>query len=272
MKVVTFYSFNGGVGRTLALVNTAVQLAKCDKRVLLVDFDLGVPGLDTFTLLKSKSPKAGVVEFISSYWKDNRAPDVSEYVAQTDAYANLFVMSAGSWSSSYAASFAKIDWQVLYTERDGYLLMEDLKQQWQQTIQPDYVFIDAPSGYSDIGAVCTRQLPDGVIVFYLPNQQNLRGLINVVRDIRAEASTPREKIIKLHFVLSSVPDLDDEDDVLQKTRARFHEQLKMEVEPSIIYRYDSLSLLNHEIFVEERPKSRLAAEYAALADRIIAVI
>ncbi|HEX4960692.1 MAG TPA: AAA family ATPase [Thermoanaerobaculia bacterium] len=47
-RVVTFYSYKGGVGRTLALVNTAHVLALEGWRVLMVDFDLEAPGMTHF--------------------------------------------------------------------------------------------------------------------------------------------------------------------------------------------------------------------------------
>ncbi len=37
MYVTTFYSFKGGVGRTMALANVAVQLAQMGRRVLVVE-------------------------------------------------------------------------------------------------------------------------------------------------------------------------------------------------------------------------------------------
>ena len=45
MYVCTFYSFKGGVGRTLALVNSAIELSTRGKNVLVVDFDLEAPPL-----------------------------------------------------------------------------------------------------------------------------------------------------------------------------------------------------------------------------------
>ena len=47
-QVVTFYSYKGGVGRTMALVNTAHVLAREGWRVLMVDFDLEAPGMTYF--------------------------------------------------------------------------------------------------------------------------------------------------------------------------------------------------------------------------------
>ena len=55
MYTIAFYSFKS-VGRTLALVNVAAELAGRGRKVLLVDFDLEAPSLDTFPSLRSPQP------------------------------------------------------------------------------------------------------------------------------------------------------------------------------------------------------------------------
>ena len=253
----------------MALVNTAVHLAERGRRVLLVDFDLEAPGLDTFSLLRSKSSTPGLVDYVLQYLKEDQAPDVTDFVDHSKEVENLTVMSSGAWGTDYAASFGRIDWEMLYSERDGYLLFEDLKEQWRQAIAPDYVLIDSRTGYTDTGGICTRQLPDAVTVLFFPNEQNLRGLSKIVSDIRSEADPPRAKLIELHFVMSNVPDLDDEDDILVDMKRRFWRELRFEADPLVVHRYESLSLLNQAVFTKERPKSRLAREYAEVADRIV---
>lgn len=47
-RIVTFYSYKGGTGRTMALANTAWILAANGNRVLAVDWDLEAPGLHRF--------------------------------------------------------------------------------------------------------------------------------------------------------------------------------------------------------------------------------
>ena len=163
----------------------------------------------------------------------------------------------------------QIDWGELYDEREGYLLFEDLKEQWRQLIDPDYVLIDSRTGYTDTGGICTRQLPDAVTILFFPNEQNLRGLTKVIGDIRSEAEPPRGKKIQLHFVMSNVPDLDDEDDILTTIRERFREELQIREEHLTIHHYNSLSLLNQTVFAQTRPKSRLSQEYRAVADGIV---
>jgi MinD-like ATPase involved in chromosome partitioning or flagellar assembly len=45
VKIVTFYSYKGGVGRSMALANAAAQLAnKHGLRVIVIDWDLEAPG------------------------------------------------------------------------------------------------------------------------------------------------------------------------------------------------------------------------------------
>ena len=47
-KIITFYSYKGGTGRTMALANLAWVLASNDKKVLLIDWDLEAPGLHRY--------------------------------------------------------------------------------------------------------------------------------------------------------------------------------------------------------------------------------
>ncbi|GAB3838321.1 hypothetical protein GCM10029963_04280 [Micromonospora andamanensis] len=47
-QIITFYSYKGGTGRTMALANTAWILAANGHRVLVVDWDLESPGLHRF--------------------------------------------------------------------------------------------------------------------------------------------------------------------------------------------------------------------------------
>lgn len=53
--IVTFYSFKGGVGRSMALVNVGEILADWGYRVILCDWDLEAPGLERY-LLESEAP------------------------------------------------------------------------------------------------------------------------------------------------------------------------------------------------------------------------
>ena len=271
MYVITFYSFKGGVGRTMALVNAAVTLAMSGRSILVVDFDIEAPGLDTFDVLKPCEEIPGVIDFVTQYLESGQAPNVSSFIGECPPVGkqggNLWIMPSGK-NETYAANFNQVDWGKLYDKHEGFLLFEDLKEQWKQVLKPDYVLIDSRTGHTDTSGICTRQLPDAVVILFFPNEQNLRGLTGVVGDIRAELRGVRKKNIKLHFVMSNVPDLDDEDQILESKIKAFQDQLCFLQEPMVVHRYDSLSLLNQVVFSKDRPKSRLANEYRKIVREI----
>ena len=47
-RIITFYSYKGGTGRSMSLANVAWLLAMNNQRVLVVDWDLEAPGLHRF--------------------------------------------------------------------------------------------------------------------------------------------------------------------------------------------------------------------------------
>ena len=70
----TFYSFKGGVGRSMAAANVAYKLASWGRDVLLIDADLESPGLSRFFAdeVAANPPQGGTLEFMlevkSSTW------------------------------------------------------------------------------------------------------------------------------------------------------------------------------------------------------------
>ena len=91
MRTVTFYSYKGGVGRSLAIANVACVLARdYGKRVLLVDWDLEAPGLHRFFGLESESLGPGLMDILDDY-KALLTKDIEvlpEQLVKLDKYIN----------------------------------------------------------------------------------------------------------------------------------------------------------------------------------------
>ena len=70
-RIITFYSYKGGTGRTMSLANAAWILASQGHRVLVVDWDLESPGLHRFfhPFLDQEAMRdtKGVIDIISDY-------------------------------------------------------------------------------------------------------------------------------------------------------------------------------------------------------------
>lgn len=273
MYTVSFYSFKGGVGRTMAMANVGAQLAQTGRKVLMVDFDLEAPGLGTYDFHRSNVETPGIVEFVNEYLRTNQAPRVNDYLYHSPGFGkeggDLWIMPAGIQDENYESKFSNIDWKDLYKNKKGFLLMEDLKQQWQKELEVDYVLLDSRTGHSDVAGICTRQLPDAVVLMMFPNMQNLIGLTKITSDIKKHEASPGATKIKQHYVVSNVPDLDDEDHILENTFEKFRNQLGYDEPSAIIHRYQSLALLNQDLFLVTRPRTRLAAEYKHLTNEIV---
>lgn len=256
----------------MALVNTALLLSRRGRRVLLVDFDLEAPGIPTYEMFSDASDHIGLVDYITEYLRINASPDASAYIQQCDFEGKpLWIMPAGSnVDHGYSRRLNQIDWQNLYDSRDGFLMFEDLRSQWEifNGHGFDYVLIDSRTGYTDVGGICTRQLPNAVVAMFLPNKQNVHGLSIVTKEIRDAASTVRT--IKLHFCPSNVPNLDDERDILKDNLHAAEKELNFRESAALIHHYASLDILKQTPFVVIRPTSLLSREYGDLEKSIIA--
>lgn len=269
MYVVTFYSFKGGVGRTMALVNSAYELMQRGRRVLIIDFDLEAPGISTYPTLSAAAERPGIVDYVTQYLQSGLAPDVADYIVECPSEAGtISVMPAGKRNAEYGAKLHAIDWQELYAEHQGFLMFEDLKQQLAQ-LKPsyDYVLIDSRTGHTDVRGICTRQLPNAVVLLFLPNEDNITGLSGVVREIRNDKARKQE--ISILFCPSNVPDLDDEEEILKRLLKKARSTLRYKQAASMIRHYNSLKLLEQEVFVVDRPKTRLAEEYRTLVTTVM---
>ena len=231
------------------------------------------PGLTTFDRLRPAHPRPGIVEFVSSYLDTRISPAIDDYVAEVaevdGVSGKIWILPAGREDANYRRLLARINWVELYWDKEGFLLFEDMKYQIESKFCPDYVLIDSRTGHSDIEGICTRQLPDAVVVLFFPNEQNLSGLETVCRSIRAEKNSGLKREITLHFAMSNVPDLDDEDAILRKRIREFRNRLEFSRLSATINHYNSLTLLNQSIFVLDRPRSRLASQYRRLFDEIL---
>jgi len=67
--IYTFYSYKGGVGRSMALANIAELFFKQGLRVLVIDWDLEAPGLEHYFPVDKEAviDQAGVMDILLNY-------------------------------------------------------------------------------------------------------------------------------------------------------------------------------------------------------------
>jgi cellulose biosynthesis protein BcsQ len=181
--VVTFYSYKGGVGRSFALANVAAALAHWGHRVLCIDWDLDAPGLPFYFRLEK--PTRGILELVFSI-KDGSNPRWQEFVTSVDlpeTSARLDLITAGLGDETYVDRVQRIDWANMYEQYGLDEWLECWRSQWKKDY--DFVLVDSRTGVTDIGAICTVQLPDILVFLFTANKQSLEGAIEIVNRVQS---------------------------------------------------------------------------------------
>ncbi|MBA7547968.1 hypothetical protein ES705_40409 [subsurface metagenome] len=125
MKTITFYSYKGGVGRTLALANIAKRISEFNKKVCILDFDLEAPGVPYKfkRYINISNIKSGIVDYIYNF-QETYSPSKSilDYTIEIkpDEKAKGLLSIIPSGNSNYQEYWNKlsaINWtDLLYRE------------------------------------------------------------------------------------------------------------------------------------------------------------
>ena len=203
-KVISFYSFKGGMGRTTALAATAYCLAKTGKNLLLVDTDIEAPGLATI-FLNDGEINCGVVDYFLERQADvtfQAGSSIRQYLAPYrdpqiggQLSGNIFVIPAGKADDDYLKKLSRVDCQDIRRDNIKNTLTELVKESvsWlsSHNFGIDYVLMDARAGFHDIGGVVLSQLPHGAVLFGRGDEQSWNGLKEA---IRLAATTQNDRI------------------------------------------------------------------------------
>jgi tetratricopeptide (TPR) repeat protein len=199
-QVVTFYSYKGGTGRTMALANAAWILAAGGKRVLAVDWDLESPGLHRFfapfidpgVLAGTR----GVIDMIREYeWsttRSDRTPGWIERYACVQRHSfsldwefpgggTLDFLSAGQQNHEYAGALGEMNWDDFYQNQSGGRFFDAMRDDMREHY--DYTLIDSRTGHSDIAGICTSHLPDVLVDCFTFSEQGMDGAAQMARQL-----------------------------------------------------------------------------------------
>jgi hypothetical protein len=192
-KVVTFYSYKGGVGRSFLLSNTATLLAQWGYKVLCIDWDLEAPGLHYYFRPHMESPETGLVEMVLGA-RDGHPVDALGHITPVTFSdgSRLDLIAAGGVGGDYIPNVQGIDWDALYENQDFGNVLEDWRRRWIESY--DVIFVDSRTGISDSGGICTAQLPHILAYAFTANQQNVDGVLDVVtRAAKARNGLPYDR-------------------------------------------------------------------------------
>ncbi|WP_338765105.1 tetratricopeptide repeat protein [Massilia sp. METH4] len=230
-EVVTFYSHKGGAGRTMALANLAVMLARRHNATvptLMIDWDMEAPGLHHYfrAAEAGATEGPGVLELfeacrdqllrrarLAAGGDDTALAQAvldavgwEQYVSRADNGRPLYLMRAGRQDASYAERLARLDWEALFDACPALfrVFAENLARRFR------YVLVDSRAGRGGTSGICTTLLPTKLVLVFAPNRQSLEGVEDLIqRATTWRRSHEEEQRQMLIYPLPSRIEMDD---------------------------------------------------------------
>jgi hypothetical protein len=209
---IAFYSYKGGVGRSLTLMNLAVYVAQFGATVVVVDFDLEAPGLQ-YKVRPGRRPvevNRGLAGLLAAA-SVGRAPAELDYDIAIDVTdqidvavaqdgleqerGRLLLVPAGNpLDPNYWTDLSEIDWQGLFTsaDRPGVDVLARLRRSIMERYEPELLLVDSRTGITPSAGVSTTLLPDIVVALLLNNPEHLDGSRTVISTIASSNSQSGE--------------------------------------------------------------------------------
>jgi cellulose biosynthesis protein BcsQ len=243
-RIITFYSYKGGTGRSMALANVAWILASNGLRVLVIDWDLEAPGIHRYFLPFLPDPTLGSTDGLIDYFvqaSSDAASGVStgsnsvlEYAASLDYsfpdQGTIDLVSAGRQGLTYAIRVNGFNWPNFYEHQGGHALLMSMKSEIQS--EYDYVLIDSRTGVSDTSGICTITMPDTVVACFTLNWQSVQGAAGVVESVRGQKLTSPIRIFPVPMRVEY-----GEKEILERARAVAREVFAPLIASDLDYNY-----------------------------------
>src|SRR5205085_2157376 len=149
MKILMFYSYKGGSGRTVAAANVAAALAKLGKKVAIIDMDFEAPGLQ-HVLGAEQTAQYKNGDGIQQYLKG----DVDLYELVSEVAIDMFAEPAGPLVRFdipsgalllYIMASPKVT-RIDAQEPKVAARMKKLRETLQEKRQIDFLILDSASG------------------------------------------------------------------------------------------------------------------------------
>lgn len=181
LEVISFYSYKGGVGRTIALIETAYNLAKAGKRVMLLDLDIEAPSLHNIFSDRVNDGFVGVQYGIIEYLYKTVVQGMSD-VSVDDIYCSL-QMSDISGEIFLIPAVKKINKEYIYqidrlqTEKvQERQVFDGVFRYVRDNLHVDTILVDTRAGFNAWGSLSLLSLSNQVIFVAYPNAENIEGL------------------------------------------------------------------------------------------------
>ncbi len=278
--ITTFYSYKGGVGRTLLLANVGMSLAQAGRRVLLWDLDVEAPGMHLIPALSPHPiPARGFLEWLDDWQRQGMArPTPRQLKALNgcvcevpETEARLHILPAFGEKADFAALYQAIDWAAFLARepRLGLNLFRGAIDALAERGRFDHILLDARTGITDLGGLMAAVLPHVTVLVGSYGAQNCAGLASIYEALEpaVQGRLPERRDparLERLVVVSPVP---GGQEVLRAARAVQWDRVFPGLDQTRIeVPYDPRLLFSEDLLVVTDPESGPVHAYSHVAE------
>ena len=178
--IVTFYSFKGGVGRTLAWPTSVSFLRRTAIGYLPLTSISRLPASpDTWRTSSAENCNSNAAYRVAGKAaRRRRRGGIVTAESRRSAAPGRRRRSRPDHKrlseQGLSGENSGFNWASFFREADGGDFFEQCRHQWSQ--QYDFVLIDSRTGITDSGGICTIQLPDLIVPVFTASRQSVEAL------------------------------------------------------------------------------------------------
>lgn len=253
MAIITFYSYKGGVGRSILLANTAYLLASKGYNVVCVDFDLEAGGLHSIFAINNVNVTSLQVLL------GNRLLTLVNV-------SNIKIPKGGSIKILPTVSTEGNLVNILLESPPSNIMirMKQVLEQINNEFNPDFILVDSRSGINEVMQALFDK--SNIVALVLrPNRQNLVGG-NAILDYLNTQRNILPILVISQVITEGYSDVLER--FVQEIEVNNRQSLKpllIEFDPELLYD----EYLPSVRYAGNNKKSFLLKNYEAVADTII---
>ncbi|NTW53251.1 MAG: NACHT domain-containing protein [Chlorobaculum sp.] len=277
---VTFYSYKGGVGRSLLAANVGVLCARRGK-TLLWDLDIEAPGMHNIPGLDpSRTIKEGFFEWLIEWQKSKKSAKDADYdklaglPCQTPTSAQLCILPAYGEKKDFAGLYQDVQWDdFLVRDLDSGLTLFRRALDAFGDAGFETVILDSRTGITDIGGLLAALLPHVTVMVGNYGRQNTRGLAHVWKALEPASEgklKPRAPLPNLTRILVASP-ISDKNKYRTGGEAIWEEAFGMKQSEVVSIPFNDDLQFTEDLYAATLPDSPVAKAYRDLEQKIEAV-
>jgi MinD-like ATPase involved in chromosome partitioning or flagellar assembly len=255
MVTINFYSYKGGVGRTMLTAQIARILAALGKNVVVADFDFDAPGIPAAFGMKLGKVQRGIFELLEQFsdaiidgteglFRESLAKQIAEeYLLEISDVlkgesehgktGNIRILPSGCINDGYWNKLSTRDWMDFFiTPPEGTKsfarFFDEFLRSTLEEMGVNYLLIDSRAGITHYSRVA-RHLADRQVALFCPNLETEEAVASFLLK-QMGAAQKKNPLDKLVFVVSRIPpELEESDKVFQTAKAQIKHNLPNEL-------------------------------------------